>query len=537
MTPTIVVTTAGLALLTEIANAHGTLEWTRVEGGDGVLGATDPLTLTALISKHQEWEAVDVKVDGNGIPYVYCTMDNDGLVTGYLRREVGVYGQLVGETGDDTLILYLYAATDPEADYIPAEGDAANTITGRLRVVEAGGLAVTVSIDQSTVFLNLERWADHLAGGGGVDQHPLATTSAPGLMSATDKTDHNAHINTGTPSRGTSIHSVVTQSIAGFASAADKTKLDGIQAGAQVNAPDYGTIRGFDTPGHNLLWSKAADVAGDYLDFFQGANITIELVPIEWGGNRDGIIISATGLAPLSHVGSGGSQHAAATTSADGFMQAAMVTKLATVATGAQVNQYAFGRVRVGSTFVDADQQVDVLEFAAGANITITPDGPNDKLTIAASGVLQPYYVMKILYGYTGPITGVLAQPNCRPCGMLVSPMGGIHFSSPGTSDIAIDAVFERYVHNEQVTTQDHMIACPLAPQELHYQIDGGTIINITPAGQWNQSVIFSIPPGVHVLRFYVRSVASNRCQFDLADWQLLVPWAQTHWESGWTYY
>lgn len=42
-----------------------------------------------------------------------------------------------------------------------------------------------------------------------------------------------------------------------------------------------------------------------------------------------------------------------------------------------------FGRVKVGSTFVDADTPKDTLEIIAGDGITLTPNASNDTITIS----------------------------------------------------------------------------------------------------------------------------------------------------------
>ena len=44
-----------------------------------------------------------------------------------------------------------------------------------------------------------------------------------------------------------------------------------------------------------------------------------------------------------------------------------------------------FGKVKVGSTTIEADTTQDTLELAAGDNVTLTPDTTNDKVTIAAT--------------------------------------------------------------------------------------------------------------------------------------------------------
>lgn len=60
-------------------------------------------------------------------------------------------------------------------------------------------------------------------------------------------------------------------------------------------------------------------------------------------------------------------------------------SKLAAIASGAEVNQNAFTKVVVGSTTIAADAKEDSITIVAGSNITLTPDATNDKITIAAT--------------------------------------------------------------------------------------------------------------------------------------------------------
>lgn len=77
--------------------------------------------------------------------------------------------------------------------------------------------------------------------------------------------------------------------------------------------------------------------------------------------------------------------YSAATQSAPGLMSAADKTKLDGVATGAEVNQNAFAKIKVGDTTIEADAKSDTLELVAGSNVTLTPDATNDKVTITAN--------------------------------------------------------------------------------------------------------------------------------------------------------
>ena len=68
------------------------------------------------------------------------------------------------------------------------------------------------------------------------------------------------------------------------------------------------------------------------------------------------------------------------------LMTAAERTKLAGIASGAEVNQNAFAKVKVGSTTITADAKQDTLTLEAGSGVSITADANNDKVTIAMSG-------------------------------------------------------------------------------------------------------------------------------------------------------
>lgn len=90
----------------------------------------------------------------------------------------------------------------------------------------------------------------------------------------------------------------------------------------------------------------------------------------------------ASAFATASH------NHLVATTSTAGFMSAVDKTKMDGIATGAQVNQNAFGNVVVGGTTIQADSVTDTLTLTAGTNISLTPDATNDAVTIAISGTV-----------------------------------------------------------------------------------------------------------------------------------------------------
>lgn len=89
-----------------------------------------------------------------------------------------------------------------------------------------------------------------------------------------------------------------------------------------------------------------------------------------------------------SHFSADGHVHNNASTSTAGFMSAADKTKLDGVATGAEVNQNAFGNVSVGTSTLQADNKQDTLYIAAGSNVSIAADETNDKITIGLTGIV-----------------------------------------------------------------------------------------------------------------------------------------------------
>lgn len=164
-------------------------------------------------------------------------------------------------------------------------------------------------------------------------------------------------------------HAAATTSVAGLMSAADKTKLEGIAAGANAYShPNSGATAG-------TYRSVTVNAQGHVTS---GTNPTLA---IDQGGT--GATDAATARANLGAAASG-HNHSAATTSVAGFMSAADKTKLEGIAAGAQANQNAFANVVVGSTAIAADTASDTLTLVAGTNVTLTPDANNDKVTIEA---------------------------------------------------------------------------------------------------------------------------------------------------------
>ena len=144
---------------------------------------------------------------------------------------------------------------------------------------------------------------------------------------------------------------------------AEKTKLAGIEAGAQVN-----TITG---------------IKGDAEENYRVGNVNITPANIGLGNVDNTSDINK----PIS---------TATQTALDGKVDkvtgkqlstndytTAEKEKLAGIEAGAQVNQNAYATVKVGENTISATTSSDTIEYAAGSNITLTP--ANKTVTISAT--------------------------------------------------------------------------------------------------------------------------------------------------------
>lgn len=108
----------------------------------------------------------------------------------------------------------------------------------------------------------------------------------------------------------------------------------------------------------------------------------------------------ATAFATAGHT------HPAATTSSNGLMSNTDKAKLDGIASGAQPNQSAFANIVVDGTTLQSDNASDTFTMVSGANITLTPDAANDKVTMAVTGAIP------VANGGTGATTAAAALAN-----------------------------------------------------------------------------------------------------------------------------
>lgn len=187
---------------------------------------------------------------------------------------------------------------------------------------------------------------------------------------------------------GGTLHSAATASTAGFMSASDKAKLDGIQSGAEVNQNAFASVKAVDAGGVSK-GQVDADAKTDMLTLKEGTGISLAV-----DAGTDTITIATTGGGlPAAHASThitGGTDVIpdAVAGGASGLMSGADKQKLDGIQAGAEVNQNAFSNVLVGGTTIAADSKTDTLELVAGTNIALMPDATNDKVTIAVSGTV-----------------------------------------------------------------------------------------------------------------------------------------------------
>ncbi len=314
-------------------------------------------------------EAVAAFVEGKG----YVTTDNDTTYS------------LSPDTVNNKITL-TPSSGNPESITVPYATNAGNAATVNGKTVETSVPANAVFTD--TTYSNATQSADGLmssidktkldgiATGAEVNQNSFSNVKVgDSIIEADDKTDtlelvagSNVQITPDatndkvTISATDTTYSDATQSVAGLMSSTDKTKLDGIATGAEVNQNAFSNVKIGDT-------IVEADSKTDTLEFVAGSNITI--TP---DADTDKITITATDTT-----------YSNATQSVSGLMSSTDKTKLDSVETGAEVNQNSFSNVKIGSIVLEADSKTDTVELIAGTNITLTPDATNDSVTIIAT--------------------------------------------------------------------------------------------------------------------------------------------------------
>lgn len=326
---------------------------------------------------------------------VYDT-DNDGVVDAAESVPwTGITGKVVATTGADGLLSatdktkldgiatgannYVHPANHPPSIITQ---DASNRFTSDAEKTawnaKASTAQVTTSVDGLMIAADKTK-LDGVATGANNYVHPASHPPSIITQDASNRFTTDAEKTTW---NGKASTAQVTTSVDGLMIAADKTKLNGIATGAEVNQNTFATIS---VSGQTDV---VADAKADVLTLVGGTGITITT-----NAATDAVTITATGSAtPGAHATShitGGTDiipNAVASGNA-GLLSGADKAKLDGVATGAEVNQNTFSTITVaGQSDVVADAKADTLTLVAGTNVTITTNAATDTVTIAATG-------------------------------------------------------------------------------------------------------------------------------------------------------
>ena len=215
-----------------------------------------------------------------------------------------------------------------------------------------------------------------------------------------------------------------TQSEHGLMSAADKTKLDGIDASADVNQNAFSSIK----VGASTI---AASVATDEFELVQGANITF--TP---DASNKAITIAATDTT-----------YSVATTSADGLMSSTDKSKLDGIATGAEAN--VIEEVQVNGTALTPSNEAVNITIAEGAT-----DG-----TLAVNGTdVSVHGLGTAAYADT---ESTVANDAGLPTGAAVQTyVTGLGYQTASDVQTAINtAIASAYIYKGSVATESDLPA------------------------------------------------------------------------------
>ena len=277
-----------------------------------------------------------------------------------------------------------------------------------------GSAAKTVNITPASIGAATSSHTHNYAGSSSVGG---SATSAVKLDSSAGSATNPIYFSNGKPAACTytlgksvpsdakftdTTYNNATTSIDGLMSSSDKTKLNGIAAGATKTIVDsalsststnpvqnkviYGAISSkadLNTSG-KVLSSQLPSYVDDVLEYSAKSNFpstgesgkiyvdTATNLTYRWSGSAYVEISQSLALGETSSTAYRG----------DRGKIAYDHSQISHAPSNAEVNQNAFSNVKVGSTTISADSKTDILELVAGTNVTLTPDATNDKVTI-----------------------------------------------------------------------------------------------------------------------------------------------------------
>lgn len=125
------------------------LNFTRIAVGDGNLGSQTVAELTNLVNEIKSLSITRLKTMTGDKALVGGVLSNNGLLTGFYWREVGIFAQ----DPDLGEVLYCYGNAGALAEYIPSQ-DGADIMEKQINIITliSNAASITASIDSSLVY-------------------------------------------------------------------------------------------------------------------------------------------------------------------------------------------------------------------------------------------------------------------------------------------------------------------------------------------------------------------------------------------------
>lgn len=354
-----VITTAGEGLIAQAV--RGTeIQWTYMRSSSTTV-TSDLKGMTAIPDVQQTADITDALVYNNSTVQVTARFSNTGISAPYYIRTVGIFAQLAG--GAETLVAVMTAVTPDEVPAYNADSPSAFIFINQLAVQDASSITMTVTDTGAASIADLDRKIDKVGGdiSDTVAASATASSAAYPIPAAGDSfkvilgkirkffTDIKAAVTgltisgrtitytkadgtTGTLTTQDTTYSNATTSAAGLMSAEDKTKLNGIASGAQVNSVTGvkgGAESAYRTGQVNLTPANIGAAAASHNHSASNINSgtlsadRLPTVPISKGGTgattaagaRNALGLgNTTGAVPVANGGTGATSAAAART-------------------------------------------------------------------------------------------------------------------------------------------------------------------------------------------------------------------------------
>nr|DAL98044.1 MAG TPA: tail-collar fiber protein [Caudoviricetes sp.] len=154
--PSIVTTKKGLDLISEANSQNKAVAFTKVMIGDGEIGSSDIMLLTALMSPKMSLPLTSGKDLKNGHTVLNFALSNKTLDSGFYAREIGVFARV--DSGPE--VLFAYTNGGNYVDYIPDKSTPLNSQVIEVELVTGNAQNVQVILQDDT-FITIKELKEH----------------------------------------------------------------------------------------------------------------------------------------------------------------------------------------------------------------------------------------------------------------------------------------------------------------------------------------------------------------------------------------